>query len=303
MIHCHKCKTVNPPSAEKCSKCGKDLLPGSSFSERVTGFGCMIVLAAISIPGMYFCSRSAIAIGEGTGRSIALLILGPVMAVIFLIIALVIAFRKVALFERYQNRAERHIKLDPQQAIQDYSQAFANLPRKTSDLGFQLKNKQAEVFTQLGMINEAQANYQQALAIIEDLYQSKPQKEKLKYMEERANLLEKLGRQEESDREGLNYTYLAEKALPEKKIAMGAMEGFEKANIDSKRKVIYEKRKAILDRGLFITMGYCRKCKTAVQLDYTLHCTVNPKHEKIDSIRFVLAGEVEKAKQEILIKR
>lgn len=303
MIHCHKCKTVNPPNAEKCSKCGKDLLPGSSFGERVTGFGCMIVLAAISIPAMYFCSQSAIAIGEGTGRSIALLILGPIMAVFFLIIALVIAFRKVALFERYQNRAERHIKLDSQQAIQDFSQAFANLPQKTSDLGFQLKNKQAEVFTQLGMINEAQADYQQALAIIEDLYQAKPQKEKLKYMEERANLLEKLGRQEESDREGLNYTYLAEKALPEKKIAMGAMEGIEKANIDSKRKDIYEKRKAILDRGLFITVGYCRKCKTAVQLDYTLQCTVNPKHDKIDSIRFVLAGEVEKAKQEISIKR
>jgi tetratricopeptide (TPR) repeat protein len=303
MIHCHKCKTVNPTNAEKCGKCGKDLLPGSSFGERVTGFGCMILLAAISIPAMYFCSSSAIAIGEGTGRSIALLILGPIMAVSFLIIALVIAFRKVALYERYQNRANRHIKLDPQQAIQDFSQAFVNLPQKTSDLGVQILISQAELFTQEGRNYEAQAGFQQALAIVEDLVQAKPQKEKLKYMEERANLLEKLGRQEEADREGLNYTYLAEKALPEKKIAMGAMEGIEKANIDSKRNDIYKKRKAILDRGLFITVGYCRKCKTAVQLDYTLVCPVNPKHDKIDSIQFVLAGEVEKAKQEISIKR
>jgi tetratricopeptide (TPR) repeat protein len=299
MIHCNKCKTQNPPNAQKCSKCGKDLLPGSGLGERAAGFGCMIILAALSIPVMYLCSSAAASAGEGTGTSLALMILGPIGAIIFLLMALVVAFRKVDAWERYENRAKRHIKLDPGQAISDFTQSLATLPERSKTKRLELLKQRAEVWLQQNKPIESQADYQQALTLADELYENEPQKGKIKYMEERANLLEKLGRQEEADLEGLNYTYLTEKALPEKKVAMGVMEGIEKANLDSKRKEVYSKRKTILERGRFKALGYCRKCKTAVELDYTLGCTVNIKHEKIDSIRFVKTEEVERAKQEI----
>ncbi|HCM96481.1 MAG: hypothetical protein A2X25_00010 [Chloroflexi bacterium GWB2_49_20] len=303
MIHCHKCKTQNRADAQKCSQCGKDLLPGSGFGERASGFGCMIVLAALSIPIMYFCSQSAIAVGEGTGFSTALLILGPIFALMFLLFGLILAFRKVPMYERYQKRAERHILLDPQQALVDFTQAIANLPNKTSAIRLKLLKQRAELYTQQEMHNDAQTDYRQALTLADELYNTQPQKEKLQYLEERVNLLEKLGRQDEADLEGLNYTYLAEKALPEKKIAMGVREGIEQANTDSKRNDIHTKRKAILDRGRFKALGYCRKCKTAVELDHTLRCKVNAMHDKVKSIRFVRVEEMDRVKQEISASR
>jgi len=302
MIYCHKCNATNLPTAEKCNQCGANLLPGTSIGERLKGIGVLFLAAILIIPIMYLCSTAANAAGESTGTRMALLVLGPVFALIFIGGGLAVAFRKSKLYEKYQRRAQRHIELNPQQAINDFTQAISSTPEKSRDFKLTLLKQRASVYEKEGMFRQAQQDYQQALALATDLYKISPEKTRLKFLKERANIMEKLSQEDEADREYLNYGYLAEKALPEKKVAMGIEEGFKQGINESKRQEYQNKRKAILEKGKFKALGYCRKCKAVVELDYKMQCVKNAKHGQPKLVRFALPHEVEIVKQQLSTK-
>lgn len=130
MITCRKCKFVNPPEAENCEQCGMTLLPGESFSDRLTWFIGGIVGFGISLGMTYFLSKNP----ELVETSVCCLFTNPMVwligVVAFPILGLVSALRKTPIYKRYENRAQRHYELDWEQAVADLSEAISLAPKK-----------------------------------------------------------------------------------------------------------------------------------------------------------------------------
>ena len=261
-----------------------------------------MLLAVVSIPATYFLSRLMLTLEE-EGLRIAFLFLGPVLAVLFILFAVFLAFRKAPEYERYRLRAERHLSLDPEQALADFSQAIAITPAKEKAGLFILLQKRADLLEKQGNVSKARSDHQQASELALELYKNGPKNDRLKFLEQRIDHVRKIAAPAEADREELEYLFAAEQSLPEEKTAMGVAEGIEQGTARAKRGKIQLRRKEILDAGRVKALGYCRKCKTVVELDPLLKCSVNPKHAKITSIQFVLAEDVETAKEEIAARR
>lgn len=124
MIHCEKCKHINPMDAETCGQCGANLLPGESIASRAGGMGCFFAFGA----GILVFAWVLVPAWTQGGPSVDTLIemaftfvLGPLGALVAVLFGLWWAFRKTSLPERYEKRAKRHVELDRKQAIADFS--------------------------------------------------------------------------------------------------------------------------------------------------------------------------------------
>lgn len=119
MIHCLNCKTQNSPDASVCQQCQSDLLPSEMNISRIIrlafyslfGIGLIVVgfrffKADIFIYGLYILG--------------GLLIFRGVWEL----------FRVTPTYRRYEIRANRHVKLDPQQALDDLNMAISYAPHK-----------------------------------------------------------------------------------------------------------------------------------------------------------------------------
>ena len=130
MITCRKCNSVNPPEAENCEQCGKTLLPGESFSDRMIWFIGGIVGCGISLGMIFLLSKNP----EFIETSECCLLTNPMVWTIgvvgFPISGLVSALRKTPIYKRYENRAQRHKDLDWEQASADFSEAINLAPKK-----------------------------------------------------------------------------------------------------------------------------------------------------------------------------
>jgi ribosomal protein L40E len=122
-IICNKCKTANPASALKCQKCKADLLAFKPFWQRVLFFVfCVlvslgtgwIVLRALEDPNIF---EGLDAIGFGV---ISLTLITIVMP----FYGLYLAFSGGKLPELLTERAGRHLKENPWQALEDYGHAL-----------------------------------------------------------------------------------------------------------------------------------------------------------------------------------
>jgi tetratricopeptide (TPR) repeat protein len=127
MIHCQKCKTQNDPAQVVCSNCGAELLPARGIGSRLGTLLLLIVACGVlpAIP-VYFIFRPETPnpILKWVGY---FLIVGAVMGLMY---AFYDSFRKTLIHERYAIRARRHVKLDPQQAIADFTKALELVPQK-----------------------------------------------------------------------------------------------------------------------------------------------------------------------------
>lgn len=145
MITCPKCETENSSEAQKCSQCGKKLLPGKGLGERLGSLGCAAILLVIFVAML---SSTKI-------FWIPFFIIGPL-----LLAAIGYAFSKTPLHGRYMSRAQQYIESNPEQALADFS--------KTLELSqgrvLQVYRERAKLFIKLDRKREAVSDLEKWLA-------------------------------------------------------------------------------------------------------------------------------------------
>lgn len=130
MITCTKCQEENPPELTACQKCGHTLLPGESFTDRLVVFIGGILGMGISIGMTYLLGKNP----EFAETSQCCLFTRPeiwlIGIVAFPIMGIVGLLRKTPEYSRYAKRANRHLEIDPEQALADFSKALMLAPEK-----------------------------------------------------------------------------------------------------------------------------------------------------------------------------
>jgi len=161
MIHCQKCNQQNAPEAEKCRLCGANLLPGADIKERLGQLGCFVVVG-ILIPILALIILPRLAVGNILDNLIlmGITVLSFVAGIVFILLGISMAVGKTPVHEKYKRRAERHVDLDPQQAISDYGAAIELAPEAAA---FDLLSARARLFHKQGMIEEEKSDWRRAL--------------------------------------------------------------------------------------------------------------------------------------------
>ena len=165
MIHCQKCNQQNAPEAEKCIQCGTNLLPGADIKERLGQLGCFVV-AGILIPILALIILPRLAVGNILDNLIlmGITVLSFFAGIVFILLGISMAVGKTPVYDKYKRRAERHVELDPQQAISDYGNAIKLAPEA---IAFDLLSARARLYHKLGMIEEEKSDWRQALENID----------------------------------------------------------------------------------------------------------------------------------------
>jgi phage FluMu protein Com len=149
-IHCPKCRSENPPNANRCRSCDTKLLTGEGVGQRFIYLIGGILSAAVlgflfyqfyvrnpgSAPDIPICNPGALGLG----------------AVFVLIIGFTQAVRKTPAYLKYENRANRHVGLNPWQALSDLNTAIELAPEKEQT---SLLKQRANLFEKLGLTEDA----------------------------------------------------------------------------------------------------------------------------------------------------
>jgi len=149
MIQCVKCETNNTTSRDICEECGANLLPGEGIGDRLGNLIVGILGGVMAGAGAWLLSEAPIEVPECMPVSPAACIFAAVASPIA---GLVSALRKTPLYKRYTTRARRHIELDPEQAVADFSQALETAPEKERA---GLLKERAALYEKLGLEEEA----------------------------------------------------------------------------------------------------------------------------------------------------
>ena len=129
MIHCDKCKTVNPPDQPQCRNCHRNLLPGTGAGVRLFGLIFSLAIAAFGV-WVLFRMYKGLSMPD-MGCFFTSPVFWGLLVLITPISGLVFAFGKTPMYERYLDRAKRHLTLDREQALSDLNQALTLAPEKS----------------------------------------------------------------------------------------------------------------------------------------------------------------------------
>ncbi len=169
MIHCQNCKRLNAPEAKKCSKCGANLLPGISIGARFgIALACFIggpllglFLSRLIVPGKPPTDLIEAMMGIGA------LILSYGLSIGTILFGIYWLFRITPTMERYQQRGIRHMKLDPKQAIADFStvlELYSKKRKETANLNIrETWIMRGEMYKEIGLFSEASNDFNSAL--------------------------------------------------------------------------------------------------------------------------------------------
>jgi tetratricopeptide (TPR) repeat protein len=173
MIHCKKCKTVNPETAVVCQKCGRDLLTQFKPPNNLL----------VNLLGGLFLSAVAFLIVGGINWWIAgeiQWICPSISAVGLMGIVLIIANaeKEIAKYQSnsYFARALYHRSLDPQQAISDYKKVLETQPELVTEPMARegIYSKLAELYAEL----DQQEELAEAVEIVVDALNERIEKMK-----------------------------------------------------------------------------------------------------------------------------
>jgi len=160
MIHCDKCKTVNPPEQRYCLTCRRDLLPGTSFLVRILSFILMLGISAFSVWILWKMYQAEDV--PDLGCFVSSPIWWGLLALVMPIAGIVVLVKRTPMHERYLDRAKRHLTLDQDQALADMNEALRLAPEKA----------RASILKERGKLLESLGQTKQALrdriAVAED---------------------------------------------------------------------------------------------------------------------------------------
>jgi RNA polymerase subunit RPABC4/transcription elongation factor Spt4 len=150
MIHCDKCKTVNPPDQSQCRNCHRNLLPGTGAAVRLFGLIFSLAVAALAVWVIYRMVNGLSM--PDMGCFLTSPIFWGLVAIITPISGLVFALGKTPMHERYLERAKRHLTLDRDQALADLNQAVNLAPEKSRA---PILKERAKLLEAMGQTTEA----------------------------------------------------------------------------------------------------------------------------------------------------
>lgn len=249
MITCHKCKAINDTGTIHCQNCHKDLLPGYSFSYRM-------VLMIVGILGFLFCAWMLYRLIQNPELTLgaelticASPIFWGIALFLFPIVMLVELLKKTPVYTRYELRADRHMKIDPEQSLADLSEAIKLAPNKK--LGVLLR-KRSDIHKMIG-------NEEEAI------------KDRLGYLDSEID--------NEDGFQSLGNTF----QLPMDKITSGYREG---------------ERRALVKLGQIKAVGFCKRCRKAVDLTWKIRCPNHPRKKPL-TVKYVLPRDLDSALAEV----
>lgn len=150
MIHCDKCKTVNPSDQPQCRNCHRNLLPGTGAGVRLFGLVFSLAVAALAVWVIYRMVNGLSM--PNMGCFLTSPVFWGLVAIITPISGLVFALGKTPVHERYFDRAKRHLTLDRDQALADLNQAVNLAPEKSRA---PILKERAKLLEAMGQITEA----------------------------------------------------------------------------------------------------------------------------------------------------
>lgn len=282
-IQCAKCKSMNPPSEEKCQTCGADLLPGLGRLRWISGF-------IFSILGMILFGYMGFSILKSPHPS----------GFLFMLIAIMMGFFAFSLFivlkgpskpVRYVSRAKRHLKIDPDQAYDDFTKAVRLQPSL-----LMAHQGRGLLFDQVNLSIEDLSKEIEFLT--STLKTSKSLKEKLReelakqtidLSNKRISSEGEIGMANESLRHLIQLLDFMWENIEDihqfKTPVVGFGTGVTLHLRGKTRKNIQETRIELYRKGLVKATGYCRRCKEDVEPDLDFDCSKNKSHGKIDRVK------------------
>lgn len=150
MIHCDKCKTVNPPEQRYCINCRRDLLPGTGFGVRFFAFLFSLAVAAVGVWILWRISTGFEM--PDLGCFLTSPIWWGLMVVVMPVVGIIFLVKRTPIHERYFDRAKRHVNLDRDQALADFNEAIRLAPEKAR---LPILKERAKLFEVLGQGKEA----------------------------------------------------------------------------------------------------------------------------------------------------
>lgn len=322
MIYCPKCKTENPTNFERCGSCDAKLLPAESVGQRLAYlFGGLIsaaILASMfyqfyvfkpgSAPDFVLCNQGALGLG-----AIAVLVTGFTQAL-----------RKTPDYVRYENRAKRHLNLNLRQSLSDINQAMELAPKKEQG---RLLKQRAEIYDKLGWKDDAardhlvlstspnayksEGDWVSAITGADaDVYAHSRLSAQIGALLKSGNaravgycskckrvveLSESQNCPDHPKTKGREIQYV----IPADVLAgqLAVLQSLETSHSHLKIQIA-----ELLEAGKAKAVGYCPRCKAAVELDATRHCPIHQR-TKMQSIQFVLPKNVEAGKRAVLLAR
>ncbi len=158
-IHCHKCSTINSTTATMCQQCGIDLLPGTSKGDRLSGLVIALIFAVACVVGSFV-------IFSKTSISLWWALCPGLFALIALLGGLSAMFAPTPPHERYHQRAERHLTLNPYQAIVDLTSAI-NHASSSDDEKKKYIEERTKVYGQIGLAEDVLTNTNERVGLSE----------------------------------------------------------------------------------------------------------------------------------------
>jgi hypothetical protein len=297
MITCQKCKTQNLPGSSTCQQCGVDLLPPESKGNRITKAVFLALLAvAVSWIGLAFKEPFLTNCSSG-------------IAILVFLYGLLVLFRKTLLYQRYIERANRHVKVDAEQALRDYASAIQSAPDAHIHKPILAKAKWMNIQDDslLPDIITASRLMQNGRDKLVSKMNKKIQKIALAATEaQKEQVKSGVG----SPQSRLDFTYLLEACIqtivPEKDygtdplsaITTGASIGWKRGSINADVNII---RNTLVENGEVKLLGFCPRCKDFVVLDEKKRCQVDGGKVR-GSPTYALVQEIDEV-QNILRKR
>ena len=322
LIHCHKCKAQNSPTAERCQNCAAKLLPAEGIGTRLTVFFSAIFAAGLFgylIYVWYIKSPGSAPTSPILDNFINPIVLG-LAALIALITAITVPLRRTPEYVKYKNRALRHIPLNPWQALDDLESAIEIAPDK--EQGNLLKER-AKLYEKVGFVEDAARDFL-VLATSPERFKSEGEAAsmllgadsemhaKFRRASEIANILKSgkanavgfcskcndvvvLDQEEHCPQhpkiKGREVAYI----IPADELAgkISVMQQMEARNPG-----IREKLTELLSTGKAAAVGYCTQCHGIVDLDPQRHCRLHIK-ARIKHIEYALPRGLAAARKKI----
>ena len=123
-VICAKCQARNSTAQEVCLRCGASLLPGRSIGDRVKRLVLTILVSG-------FFAALAVLLSELGQEELYCWYSFVLMQSLFSFVGgLAWAFGRTPEYEKHIRRAQRHIAIEPEQALADFTQALKLAPEK-----------------------------------------------------------------------------------------------------------------------------------------------------------------------------
>ncbi|MHB9032300.1 MAG: zinc finger Ran-binding domain-containing protein [Anaerolineae bacterium] len=315
MIICIHCTALNEPSREACSQCGAELLPGEGVITRLVyiGLGLFVAAALVVTALLLFAYAPA---NPNTRWAAPILI---AVGAVFMGLSVYASLYKTPLWQRYAARARRHVDLDTEQALADYTQALRLAPAQEKAV---LLEAHQQVADKVGDAEAVLADLRE-LKKIYAVYASKSDaKTRAELALKQVSVFEKLEKalhlvhdEDGALQEHLEYLDWIEQHIEDiisssrdqidlASFVTGASTRDQQLVRDFQPRYLLvsqvkDDRARLMQNETIAAVGYCSRCQQVYRLKKNTVCPINPTHGQLTLVEYVLPHAVASAEYDL----